>query len=54
MGRLSNSLYSRDRINTGRVENLRSMGSELMRPGSQDGVVGRLSNTGLRATVDVE
>ena len=27
---------SRDRVNTGRVENLRSMGSELMRPSSRD------------------
>lgn len=29
--------YSRDRVNTGRVENLRSMGNDLMRPGSRDG-----------------
>ena len=29
--------YSRDRVNTGRVENLRSMGNDLMRPASQEG-----------------
>ena len=29
--------YSRDRVNTGRVENLRSMGNDLMRPASRDG-----------------
>ena len=27
----------RDRINTGRIENLRTMGNELMRPASQEG-----------------
>ena len=37
--------YSRDRVNTGRVENLRSMGNDLMRPASRDGA----GNAGLMA-----
>lgn len=41
------SAYSRDRVHTGRVENLRSMGAELMRPASQEG---SRSNQGIKSS----
>ena len=46
----------RERIGTGRVENLRTMGSELMRPSSREGgvarsAIGRDSKEGLGSNV---
>ena len=39
--------YQRDRANTGRVDNTRSMGhSDLTRPASQDGRIAPASTTG--------
>lgn len=42
----------RDRINTGRIENLRTMGSELMRPASQDGGKYAGGSSGLTGAIE--
>ena len=42
-------MVGRERVNTGRVENLRSMGAELMRPSSQDGTNNGGIGAGLEA-----
>ena len=49
------AMHHRDRIHTGRVENLRSMGNELMRPSSRDEAAGTTSSiSGMRTRTETD